>query len=1256
MKNRKDAFLKRIISVMICIVIFVPYGTISLAEENKIIFSEDFQNLPEGASPAYGSSNWTGDTAATHSTCKTGVVNEHGNKVFKMEYVGTGTNKFVDPLIYRNLNVAENEKHTFYLSIKTDDANSYKQVFLRSATAVKSELFSFNGPYIYTVGMVTGKAEPGKWYNIKVVLDGSEKSADVYVNDKYGGTLYMKSWDMTNMSMRVTMLGANAEGAVTNFYLDNTAYVNGTQKVDFEVPEYVENTEPAGEGENAPEPAGEITDTSLTVFCIDNSKVYANAAVTDTGIKTTVYRGNTFIPARNLANIYGGEIEWVSDGAYARMKLNDKDIKISSSAVEIDGSGQDVSVMPVNLKGRMYVEAETAALITDKILEVNENGAVVLSDKEADEGVVNTIIKKISFSEPTAEQILLDFKKHNPEQAHPRILMDGDRLEKIKKYLNTYDNFKEWYANVKAEADKALAAPIPVYELRDGERLLYVSRDVMSHVIYPAFVYLIEGDRKYFDRAMAELTAVSEFPDWHPAHFLDTAEMTLAFAIGYDWLYNDMTRKQREKISTAILRLGLDAANEAYEGTAEYDPSAAGAAHNRVGWKNDKSNWGLVCNGGITAGACAVMGDAEPKYCAQIISKALKSSETPLQMFAPDGAWPEGIGYWSYACNYLSYMLSCVKNLTGTDYGYTMVPGILATANFPVYLTGPNGTFNYGDAGEAAVNAPVLFWFANELEEPSLNDARLSMMERFGQKGGIYDILYYDPEMPSVEADQEKDKKFRITEIAVTTSSTSNNNANYLGMKGGVIGSSHGDLDAGVFMLDALGRRWTADFGADSYSLPGYWYWPQRADYYKKRAEGHSTLVINPDGTPDQIPNANTVITDFVSGVNGSCSVLDMTGAYAKNADKVRRAAVLFDDRNKMMIRDEVRCKAPSDVYWFMQTKMTDITVAPDGKSLVISDGDNSFGGRRLKLILSSDCPNAVFSYDAAKPLPQSPEGAGQQDSSYAKRIQVKSTGVTKLNMQVVFIPYIAGEGCDDTNLPELGTIDDFVSQKTYDFDKQSYTTLDDLRINGKTVEFFDPPVKYYTYKTDVYDKDDMKVEAVSGKYDVSVNKQEDITEIIVSDPGGVLKTNKYYVICDVNRLKTQIDSSLKEIAVSEVTASDVPEPANTPQNTIDNDVSTKWAANGYQWIQYDLGEVKSLNAIGLLWMKAATRSERFAVSVSSDGKSFRQIVSARSLAVQNDYEYVIMSDIPVRYVRISVDGNNESTWTSLMETKFFER
>ncbi|MFT2622296.1 hypothetical protein ACMWQU_28510, partial [Escherichia coli] len=52
------------------------------------------------------------------------------------------------------------------------------------------------------------------------------------------------------------------------------------------------------------------------------------------------------------------------------------------------------------------------------------------------------------------------------------------------------------------------------------------------------------GDSKYLNALWQNLNAAAGFPDWNPGHFLDTAEMTHAFAIAYDWGYQGWTDAQ----------------------------------------------------------------------------------------------------------------------------------------------------------------------------------------------------------------------------------------------------------------------------------------------------------------------------------------------------------------------------------------------------------------------------------------------------------------------------------------------------------------------------------------------------------------------------------------------------------------------------------------------------------------------------------------------------------------------------------------
>jgi hypothetical protein len=60
---------------------------------------------------------------------------------------------------------------------------------------------------------------------------------------------------------------------------------------------------------------------------------------------------------------------------------------------------------------------------------------------------------------------------------------------------------------------------------------------------------------------------------------------------------------------------------------------------------------------------------------------------------------------------------------------------------------------------------------------------------------------------------------------------------------------THNDLDAGDFVLDALGTRWAGEFGSADYNSPAYFssdaQTATRWLYYRKMTEGQNTLLVN---------------------------------------------------------------------------------------------------------------------------------------------------------------------------------------------------------------------------------------------------------------------------------------------------------------------------------------------------------------------------------------------------------------------------
>ena len=92
-----------------------------------------------------------------------------------------------------------------------------------------------------------------------------------------------------------------------------------------------------------------------------------------------------------------------------------------------------------------------------------------------------------------------------------------------------------------------------------------------------------------------------------------------------------------------------------------------------------------------------------------------------MEDYLPDGAYPEGYGYWGYGTSFNIMFLSAMEKAFGKEYGLAINPGFFKTAEYLENMTGPTGNpFNYSDAGSGGGMHPAMFWFANRLKDPSL--------------------------------------------------------------------------------------------------------------------------------------------------------------------------------------------------------------------------------------------------------------------------------------------------------------------------------------------------------------------------------------------------------------------------------------------------------------------------------------------------------------------------------------------------------
>jgi hypothetical protein len=597
---------------------------------------------------------------------------------------------------------------------------------------------------------------------------------------------------------------------------------------------------------------------------------------------------------------------------------------------------------------------------------------------------------------PSAAQILQMLKP-----GHPRLLMSTADFARLKEQVATEEPLRTWHLHLQDEAKSILAARPSEYEIPDGLRLLSTSKRVLERVQTLALLYRLDGDPRYARRAWRELDAAAHFKDWNNRHFLDTAEMTHAFAIGYDWLYDYWTPQQRAELRAAMIEKGLKPALK--------------IENEHRWWAAMNHNWNQVCNGGIGMGALA-LADEEPQLAGDFLHASLQSLQLPMVEYGPDGAWAEGPGYWHYATSYNVLYLAALQTALGTDFGLSKINGFSEAGTFPIFASGPAGlSFDYADSHAGILRAPEMFWLAREFNRPEYGWRQLQVAI-----GSPLDLIWYDARFarpPS--APPPLDKYYRHCEIATLRSAWNDTNALFVGFKAGDNQANHSHLDLGSFVLDALGQRWAVDLGADDYNMPGYFDFAheKRWIYYRLRAEGHNTLVINPTNAPDQNVHAVAAITRFESKPELAFAVADLTDAYAPSVRKAERGIRMIN-RRMVVVQDEIQTINPAELWWFLHTS-ADIKIAPDGSSAMLK-----MQGRRLAATIAG--PKAArFEVLPAAPLPGSPNPPGQAVNHDIRVLAIHLKNVTTLRLVVNLTPLAAAES-SALHTPEIKPLADW--------------------------------------------------------------------------------------------------------------------------------------------------------------------------------------------------------------------------------------
>ncbi|HAI11465.1 MAG TPA: hypothetical protein DCM28_07150 [Phycisphaerales bacterium] len=571
---------------------------------------------------------------------------------------------------------------------------------------------------------------------------------------------------------------------------------------------------------------------------------------------------------------------------------------------------------------------------------------------------------------------------------HPRLMLTPDVKARVAKVIQTDPWGGRFFNRIKLGAYAVKELPVIQRKLKgkNYKRMLATSRDAMHNIFTMGLAHTFAPDPQLRQRMVDEMISIANFEDWHPKHFLDTAEMTLAMAVGYDWLYNELTIEQRQIIRDAIIEHGLK------------------AALTHKGGLSVNNNWNQVRHAGLVAGALAVYEDA-PELAEEILHQAHDNYQRALTPYV-GGIYPEGPTYWGYGTSFSFLMSACLQSALGDDWGITKTPGFYESFDFVLQTTAPTKKLlNFADCSEGPMHLPIHMWAGSIYNRPDFTTVSMQSFYRYLDNVDTTSfrinpmaLLWYKPVTDTQAGTPSTLYVGKGTKVHLATmrSEWGNCKASFIGLKAGAIRVNHGHMDIGAFTIEADGVRWASDLGAEHKIYDGRDAWSTAQDskrwsYFRVNNFSHNTLTLG--NNIQQVQDINPIIASKQDDT-GTFAVLDMTNAYANQAKQIHRGIALLPDKT-MLVQDDYQGVDPTmDLRWNMMTQ-TRIIISKDAKHVQLQRGGQTMN---VHLLQPTD---ATFQVTPALP----PTEAENQNKGYQRLSIILPAPVSDGSLTVEFVP-----------------------------------------------------------------------------------------------------------------------------------------------------------------------------------------------------------------------------------------------------------
>lgn len=514
---------------------------------------------------------------------------------------------------------------------------------------------------------------------------------------------------------------------------------------------------------------------------------------------------------------------------------------------------------------------------------------------------------------------------------HPYLYFSSNEVPELRKQVTNDQKSKEIYNELLAEGKRLIFTPVekqaPIVDKNprysgDWGYHRYIDRN-RDYATLLAFLYQLTGEEQYAEKAFEFADVVCDVPNWEDrAHQfpiiysrvmpwnvpddqvvfnydLYTGHTAHKMSVVYDWLYEWMDVRQRDRIRGAL----LEKAVLRVRGNWDYHWWAHAA----------RCNWLTHCASGAGSAALALL--TEDPQLIDVVAESYNRIWKTFDNIGQDGGWHEGVGYSAANQNWAVLYGVPLKRMTNGKYSLLHHPKIRehAISFFLWTLLPPDEKVNFGDTGHRVTrNSSTFNALADELQSP---ETAWYAKEICGDaQDDLWDIIFptttVEPALPEM-----KSRHFRSVHYVVMRSSFTDTETVTLATKAGRhVDPHHGHLDCGDWDVHWRGESYIRGIGNIPYDEKCFddlrWTYPQAG------SQGQNVIFVNGE---KQIPgkwrgkpmdeSIGGDVLEYRYGDDLEYVLMDGTNAYPKQELKKWRRHLTLDKPVVTVVLDEIECE-----------------------------------------------------------------------------------------------------------------------------------------------------------------------------------------------------------------------------------------------------------------------------------------------------------------------------------------------------------